>query len=173
MAAGDRFARELHRQALHGQLVGGVARAKVAGDGIGCHVGGVFKDRCPGGLQIQRLPLRAVILMTTSNQGIATSAQLALQVLRLPDPLLVADQQGADGRSVTLDDGIGSQRGGKRNQPHIGRLGREDALHGLADADGQIVFGGQGFRRCQDAVGLILEQHRVGIGAAGINAENN
>ena len=71
---------------------------------------------------------------------------------------------------MAFDDGIGGQRGGEADHGDLARSLRQNALHGARQADREIMLGGEGFG-CGEHALVRIEEHRVGVGSAGVEAE--
>ena len=108
--------------------------------------------------------------MTPRYEGVTVRSQLQLKVYRLIQAPLVADEENADGSPVSLHDGICGQRSGKRDQAHISSAIRQDPLHSLLDAKGKIVLRRERLGTREDAARLVLNQHRIRVGAPRVNA---
>ncbi len=103
------------------------------------------------------------------------AAERGLQVGPLQRLGVIADQDQADRRAMTLDDGIGGQGRGHGDQGNIPRqrpLGqmRQHPFDRPFEADRQVMLGGERLRRSDDP-GRRVEEDGIGIGAAGIQAE--
>ena len=85
-------------------------------------------------------------------------------------------------RAVAFDDGVGGERRRERDEPDFGSVDErcvhagaafavEDAFKGLRDADREVALGRQGFRGRHDGPGRGVDDGRVRIRAARIDAD--
>ncbi len=173
VGAGHRQAGRLAHQVAHPELVGRVAHAEVARHGEGLDGVGVACDRGAGGGLVEGRLLVAQGAVAAGDEGQGIAADGGRQGGALEGLLVVADQQQADRVALALDHRVGRQGGGEGDQPHVlGRPPVEDAFHDLADAERQVVLGGQRLGRGHDARGLVVE-NGVAIGAAGIDSQKH
>ena len=85
-------------------------------------------------------------------------------------------RDGGDRAAMALDHGVGGQRRRYRNEADAaggiaGGQKVEHPPHGLGHADGQVAAGGERLGGGDDGVGGAGNDHRIGIGAAGIDAD--
>ncbi len=173
MAASDRKVGQLANQAAHRQFVTGVTHGEVARYGKGGDSRRMGLDRPARGVQVQRGLLLTTHRVAALNEDDRIVAQGFPQTTPVQGVGRVAQQQQADGAALSLDDGVGRQRGRQGDQAHLGRWVREDRLQRAANADRQVVFGGQRLGRVEDGVCFVVEKHGVRIRAAGVNTEQN
>ena len=88
--------------------------------------------------------------------------------------LVEADEHQAHPPALPFDERVGGERGGERDERDAGGVDTrmlQHCLGGVVNADGEIVPGGQHLRRRHDLPRPLVVQHRVGIRAAGVDAE--
>ena len=174
VGAGDRLVAQLPHQRAGAQLVRGIADREAGGDGKAFDPRGAFLHRARQRGLIQRLELLA--------GGIVPAAQLEYRPGRVGEQagarhhrVIEADQHRRHGAEATFDDGVGRQRRRHRNQLdrlaiRAARERRQHGADGLGDPQGQVPVGGQRLG-ARDDVATVLQQHRVGVGPAGVEAE--
>ena len=114
--------------------------------------------------------LIAAGLMAAGDEDHGIPAQGLAQAGAIEGRGLVAREQQADRARMAFDDRVGGQRGGEADHGDLARRFRENALHGPRQADREIMLGGEGFGRGEHAL-VRIEEHRVGVGSAGVEAE--
>ena len=82
----------------------------------------------------------------------------------------VTGQQHAHRRAEILDHRIGRQRGRQRHHADLGQRFLRQLRDDVADADAEIEARGQAFFGVDDLF-VVIDQHRVGKGAAGVDPE--
>ncbi len=123
-----------------------------------------------GGGEIERALLVALGPVATGDEDHRIAGQGLTQAGTVQRRRLVSRQQQADRAGMPFDDGIGRQGGGKSDHGDVFARVTQHAFHCPLQADRQIVLGGQRFGSREHALRRV-EENRVGIGAAGIEAE--
>ena len=174
VAAGHRQSAVLTHEPAHRVLVRRVAHREVARDGEGRHAPGMAPDGLQRGGLVQRGGFVARRVVASAHQHDRVAAQGLPQAGLLEHVGGVADQDQADGAALPLHDGIGGQGRGQGDQLHgpARQSGGQHVVHGLADAQGQVVPGGQGLGGSGYPFGWI-EEDRVGVGSSRIDAKQH
>ena len=81
------------------------------------------------------------------------------------------DDQQTNLLALPLHHGVGGQGGGDRHQTDLGQACRFQAFEGPGDAQGKVPGRGQGLVFPEGGLGVEIEEHRVGIGPAGVDAQ--
>ena len=165
-----------HDQVTRRVFVRGIAHRKSGGHGECIHLAGqALQGRFERG-HIERYPRLAVVVVPTryhlhrhTRKGLGDTG--ALDHRRIE-----ADQKNTHGTAVPFDHGIRGQRGGYRHQadvlcPQTLRQLRHGLGDGLGDTDSQVTLGGDGLGARHHLVAVRLDHGRVGIGAAGVDAD--
>ena len=108
--------------------------------------------------------------MAAGDEDDGIAAQGLTQPGAVESRRLIAGQQQADGAGMALDDGVGCKGGGKPHHGDVFVCAVQHAFDRALQAEREIVLGGERFRRGEHALRRI-EENRVGISAAGIEAE--
>ena len=174
MRAGDRASGKTAHQIARGNLVRRVAGGEPGGDGKAHDFGA---KRGNGGFQsgqIQGGEFAAGVGMAADklHHGIAAKGcgqTGAIKVCRFKP-----DEQKCHAPALAFDQRVGRKRGGQRDECDLRRrdaCGGKCCIDGTTNAKRQIGAGGQRFGLADDAVGVGVQDHRVGVGAAGIHAQ--
>jgi hypothetical protein len=157
-------------QVAQRRFVRRVAHAEMAGHREGRHLGRILPHRGARRLQIERALLVAAGAVSARDEGDRVAAQGPAQAGPLQGLGAGADQQQADRAAVTFDEGIGRQGGRKRDQGDPGRVVGQHCVQGALHAQRQVVLCRQRLGRAEHA-GRRIEQNGVGVGAAGVDAQ--
>ena len=172
---GDRFAAALHDARARLLLVRRVAHRERSGEGKGVDLRGHAVYGRVQRLQVQGRCGFAVVVVPTGDalhrhagEGLGNAGALGHGCVK-------ADQQHADRAAVALDHGVGGQRGGHRDQRNILRAqalgqGGNGLGNRIAHAQRQVALGGDGLGGGDDALATRLDDGGVGVGAAGVDA---
>jgi hypothetical protein len=153
----------------------GIANGELGSNGESLHLSVVLRDCCPEPVLIQRRLFIAIVIMPAGD-GDHRHARKGLRDPRAPRHRTVeTDQHNADRRSMSFDDGIGGKRRGNGNERDSSSLNLAQLCkrlsHRFADADGKIAAGGERLGRRRHPVVGDRNHRRVGVGAAGVDAE--
>ena len=171
----DRLAAALHDACACLLLVRRVADRKRSGQRKGVNLRGHAIDRRVQRFQIQRCCGFAVVVVPACDALHSHAGEGFCNAGALGHGRVKADQQHADRAAVALDHGVGGQRGGHRDQGDVLRaqaLGQGGNRLGnrVAHAQRQIALGGDGLGRGDDALAAGVDDGGVGVGAAGVDA---
>ena len=154
--------------------MGGIAHGEGGGnrEGIDRH-GLQGKAQC---CLVEQRRFIAVVVMAAGDQRHGHAGEGFCEADTIGHRLVETNQHHADLRTVTFDDGIGGERCRYRDQRNILRVQAlrqfgDGSGDGAGDTDRQVALGGDGFRRGDDLVGGGFDDRRIGVGAAGIDAD--
>ena len=157
----------------HRHLVGVVAHGEVARDRERGDLRRMRFDGRAHGIEIERCLLVAGGAVAAGDEDHRIGSERLAQAGAFEDAGRLAHQQQTDRAAVALDQGVGCQRRRKRHQHHrLGRRFTQHRVHRAAHADGEILACRQRLGRAQHAL-AIIEQHRVGVGSAGVYSEQD
>ena len=150
----------------------GVARGKLRGHGIGRNAALLGQPGAQG-RAVQRAGGQSGMGVPARQDQGRIAAQCGTQPLPLQILLAKADIDQRDAPALPFHQRIGGKRGRQRGKPDPVRsdtAGRQNILHRAADPDGQIMAGSQGLGT-GNHLGLIPDQHGIGVGSARIHAQ--
>ncbi len=151
-----------------------VERAEVAGHCHGVDLVPASQVADPGddlGF-FERGLFRALQVMPAAEVAIKRRAEASGQVVSLHQLGVVARQNERDTPAATLGYGVGGERGGDGNQLDARRIVNRKLLQHGGHALRQVVPGGQRLGTGKDGAPVVVQQHAVGVGAAGVDAHH-
>ncbi len=173
MGASDGNAGFFGDDARHLQFMRGIAGGELTCNCKAADVGclGLQKTAKSGGIQWRRLPACVVVAACKNQRRIAL--ERVAQTVPIQICLGKADIDQRHASALTFNQRIGCQCRRQRRQRDLGWRHsslRQHRLNRFADTNRQILPGCQGFRRGKH-MRLITDQHRIGIGSAGIDPQ--
>ena len=133
-------------------------------------------DRPIQSREVQRLACAPRRIMATANPHARIATQRTGDSGPRCGSVVEADEHQPDPSALPFDERVGGQRRRQRDERDRGGFDTrvvEHHLGGAADADRQIMPRGERLRRRDDLPGLLVEQNRVGVRAAGIDSEQD
>ena len=173
---GDWLARLFDDALASAALMGGIAHGEAGGDGEGLDLAPVpFQRRIEGG-EIEGLAFIAVVVMAAGDADDGHRGKGGSKAGARQHGIVEAGKDGRDRTAMALHHGVGGERGGDRDEADAaGGLGRRQQLqhpgHRLAHADGEIAAGGERLGGGNDGMGGARDDDGIGIGAAGVDAD--
>ena len=172
---GDRFAAALHDARAGLLLVRRVAHRERCGEGKSVDLRGHAVYGRVQRVEVQGRCGFAVVVVPPGDALHRHAGEGLGNAGALGHGRVKADQQHADRAAVALDHGVGGQRGGHRYQRNILRAqalgqGGNRLRNRIAHAQRQVALGGDGFGGGDDALAAGLDDGGVGVGAAGVDA---
>ena len=150
----------------------GVADGQVAGDCEGVDVVVPAVDGASQSVFVERGAFLAEDVVSARNELHGGGVDAVGEAVAAEHFLVVADEEGADAAAEAFDGGVGGEGGGEGDEADLVGIDSLQAADGGGDADGEVVVGGGGFVPGDDAAGGGVKRHGVGVGAAGVNAED-
>ena len=170
MAAGDGLVTQRFNPGAQLLLMRRVAHRKTGRNGKRADARRLAQDGSFGRRLIQRRSRMAASVMAAGQGHNGLSTHQLKQPAGLDLGRLIASQQDTDRRALAFDHRVGRQRGGQRHQHHLGQHVLGQPVQRGADANRQVKPGGQALRRCHHLL-VLVQQHRVGVGATGVDTQ--
>ena len=169
------FAPALHDAGACLLLVRGVAHREGGRQRKGIDLRGHAVDGRIQRFQVQWRSRFAVVVVPTGDALHRHAGECLGNAGALGHGSVKADQQHADRAAMALDHRIGGQRGGYRDQRNVLRpqargQGGNRLGNRIAHAQRQIALGGDGLGGGDDALAAGVDDGGVGVGAAGVDA---
>ncbi len=172
--AGDGAACDAVDDGPGGKLVGGVAGGEARGHGEGRDLrrDGRHFGLEPGEVEGRCLGARMMMPAGQRDHRIARQRLGQARPLQIARTEAYEDQR--DAPSLALDQRVGGKRGRERDEPHVLRRDLrfgQGRIDGPADPECKIRARGQGLGPAHHALRLGIDDHRIGVGASGIDPE--
>ena len=171
---GDRQAKDLGHAGARGPFMGGVTGRELRGDGDGGDAGGQGAQGCVQGGRVERCGLGPRVGVAARDRDHGGVADRLFQPGARAFLVGKADQDQRGLGCLPLDQRVGGKR--RRQRGHLDprrriRHGAQHGVDGQADPDGQVGPRGQRLGLGQDFLAVVVEQDRVGKGAARVDAQ--
>ena len=153
-------------------LVLGVADGEVAGDGEGVDLVTPALDGAAQGVFVEGGAFLAEDVVAARDEFQGGGVDAVSKAVAAEQVLVVADEEGADAAAEAFDGGVGGEGGGEGYEADLVGSDAAQSVDGGGYAGGEVGVGGGGFVPGDDAAGGGVERDGVGVGAAGVNAED-
>ena len=160
----------------HRDLVFRIAHREHAGYGERVSPALAPGDRSVERGKVQWLALVSGRVVATGDPNAGIATQRAGDAGTGRRRFVEADEHEPDPPALALDERVGGQRRGERDERDGTRVDprtRQHRLRGTVDADCEIVSRGERLRARDDLSRPLVEQHRVGIRTSGVDAEQD
>jgi hypothetical protein len=174
MARGHRLAGEAPDEFHCRQLVCRVADAELRHHGEPVDPIGHLADPLGQEIEVERRAFPTVRVVAAGEQHCGIAPERSAQATALDHVVVEADDDRAHRTSRPLDECVGGECGRQRHE--LDRRGRnagraERRIDRTADADAEVVVGGRRLRLRDDRARSLVVHDGVGVGATGVDAE--
>ena len=154
------------------EFVLGVANGEIAGDGERVDVGALAFDGAAERVFVKGRAFVAKDVVAAGDEFEGGGVDAVGEAVAVEHGPVVADEEGADAAAEAFDGGVGGEGGGEGDEVDPAGGDALEAVDGGGDALAEVGVGCGGFVPGDDGARGGIKRHGVGVGAAGVNAED-